>query len=386
MNKPSKYFELKLVKPQFDSKLTDYIMKLNALKSKRLEGDTPPWIFFQIKDIFHFLESIGSARIEGNHTSLAKAIDRKIEQVSDKDKKDEKFIEIENMEKALRFIEENDNHPINRALVSEIHKIITEKLSVKNEGCRQPGCYRTDSVVINKSKHIPPDASFVENHMRELFEFIADNSHSEKFHLIKIALAHHRFAWIHPFENGNGRTVRALTYAMLVQYGFKVDVGRILNPTAVFCNNRDLYYTALSWADTGDDKGLLAWCEYVCKGLSREIEKIDNLLNYEFLNKKILIPCLADAKSKDAISDRDTKVLNYMIKNKCYIKTGELKQVLDITKNSTRAAVIRKMKHEKLIKKINPGYTINFASGPLLRFLMNELYENDFIPNSLYNE
>jgi Fic family protein len=36
-----------------------------------------------------------------------------------------------------------------------------------------------------------------------------------KYDLMKVALARHRFAWLHPFSNGNGRVVRLLTYAML---------------------------------------------------------------------------------------------------------------------------------------------------------------------------
>ena len=172
---------------------------------------------------------------------------------------------------------------------------------------------------------------------------------------------------------------------MLIKYGFKVHVGRILNPTAVFCDNRDLYYKALSWGDSGNETGLLRWCEYVCKGLSREIEKIDNLLDYDYLNKVILIPCLSNAKSKNAVSDRDYKVLIYILKNGCYIKTGDLKKVLNLEKNSTRAEVIRKMKNEKLIEKIphKQGYTINLSSGPLFRDLVKELYNNKFIPDSL---
>ena len=33
-------------------------------------------------------------------------------------------------------------------------------------------------------------------------------------------------------------------------------------------------------------KGLLSWCTYVLKGLKDEIEKIDRLLDYDFLRTK----------------------------------------------------------------------------------------------------
>ena len=46
---------------------------------------------------------------------------------------------------------------------------------------------------------------------------------SPKYDLLKVAIAHHRFVWVHPFSNGNGRTVRLFTYAMLVKLGFNVN-------------------------------------------------------------------------------------------------------------------------------------------------------------------
>ena len=48
---------------------------------------------------------------------------------------------------------------------------------------------------------------------------------------------------------------------------------RILNPTAVFCNDREAYYNMLMEADTGTDAGLEAWCEYVLGGLKVELEE-----------------------------------------------------------------------------------------------------------------
>lgn len=56
-------YELKLFNPPFDSELVDLIVDLDQLRRKKLGGSTHPAIFFQLKNIFHTLESIGSARI-----------------------------------------------------------------------------------------------------------------------------------------------------------------------------------------------------------------------------------------------------------------------------------------------------------------------------------
>ena len=47
--------------------------------------------------------------------------------------------------------------------------------------------------------------------MEELVAFI-NRRDPPKYDLMKVAIAHHRFGWIHPFSNGNGRVVRLLTY------------------------------------------------------------------------------------------------------------------------------------------------------------------------------
>lgn len=128
--------------------------------------------------------------------------------------------------------------------------------------------------------------------MNELIDFV-NREDSPKYDLLKAAIAHHRFVWIHPYGNGNGRTVRLFTYAMLVKTGFNVIIGRIINPTAVFCSNRNNYYNFLSEADKGTDEGIMTWVEYVLKGLEEEIEKIDKLSEYTFLRKEVLLPTIS---------------------------------------------------------------------------------------------
>ena len=73
-----KHYDLALIEPSFNSSLTDLIIELDYLRKKPLGGSTNPRVFFQLKHIFHTLESIGSARIEGNNTTIAEYIETKL--------------------------------------------------------------------------------------------------------------------------------------------------------------------------------------------------------------------------------------------------------------------------------------------------------------------
>lgn len=58
MDSKFKHFDLRLLEPVFGSKLTDLIIELDYLRKKELGGTTHHRIFFQLKEIFHILESI----------------------------------------------------------------------------------------------------------------------------------------------------------------------------------------------------------------------------------------------------------------------------------------------------------------------------------------
>ena len=382
MSAKFKHIDLHLIDPPFGSNLNTLILELDYLRKKPLSGTTHPIIFFQLKKIFHFLESIGPARIEGNRTTLADYIERKIEGSKSKE---EKFLEIENNERALDFIESNiGDHKINRLFLSELHKIITKDLTPppQGEGSKNPGEYRKTNVIIARSSHMPPDASTVPAYMDEFFEFI-NNQNPPQYDLLKIALVHHRFAWIHPFDNGNGRVVRLLTYAMLIQYGFRVNVGgRIINPTAVFCSNRNKYYEFLSLADKGDDNSLLKWCEYVLRGLKNEINKIDKILDYKYLAQKILLPALNFALDRKYITEIEHKILSIAVK-KQVVQAGDLKLVLPNKLPAEISRMIRRLREKKMLqpeKKNTRKYVLKFENNYLLREIIEMLDREGFLP------
>lgn len=374
-----KHINLKLINPPFESKLPDLIIELDYLRKKPLFGTTNPSTFFQLKKIFHMLESVGSARIEGNRTTIAEFIETKIER---KETKDEGIIEIQNMEKALAFIDENiDKTIINRMFVSELHKQVVKNLT--KEGSENPGDFRKKNVRITKSNHLPPDMSQVPVYMDELFAFI-NKENSSKYDLLKTALAHHRFAWIHPFDNGNGRTVRLFTYAMLVKQGFNIHIGRIINPTAIFCNDRDKYYRFLSQADTGTDANLLSWCEYVLHGLKNEIDKIDKLLDYKYLSENILLPAISFSLERKLITTQEEKILKVVVKKKV-IQAKDIEEVLPGKIPAEISRIIRRLKDNNMLMSENGKsrkYVLRLENSYLLRGVIEMLDRNSFLPIS----
>ena len=203
--------DLTMFRPDFDSVVTDLILELNFLRKKHLGGTTPPAIFFQLKELFHAFESLGSAHIEGNNTTISEYL---AEKMQPNPRRRAEIFEIRNIERALSFIDENIKEiPFNKMLLRELHKLAVDGLippSSGGEGSFTPGEFRRGNVKINNAVHCPPDAAQIDSYLEELLDFI-NKDFGEKYDLLKVAIAHNRFVWIHPFDNGNGRVVRLIT-------------------------------------------------------------------------------------------------------------------------------------------------------------------------------
>lgn len=378
---------IKLFNPAFGSKLVTYILDLEHLRKLRIASTTHPKVFLQLKRLFHILESVGSARIEGNNTTLAEYLEMQEEDKSSSPI-NEDYKEIQNIEEALRYIEDcGTDRPIDEMFLRELHTIVVKDLFTGpgGEGDRNAGSYRKGSVVINRSPHIPPDALLVPDLMQELLDFINRPDESQ-FDLIKVAQAHHRFVWIHPFANGNGRTVRLFTYAMLIRAGFRVDVaGRIVNPTAIFCSNRDEYYHYLGEADTGTDEGMEHWCTYVLSGLLEEIKKVNQLTDYEFLHKSILLPAIDDAWSNGRLSQENARALA-LVAEKQVVMSGDLRSIYSNLSEGSLSRKVRALVELGLLtpeKENGRKYVLSFANRYMMPSITKMLSAEGFLPDSL---
>lgn len=76
----------------------------------------------------------------------------------------------------------------------------------------EPGEWRTRDVKVGR--HIPVSPGAVPRFMQRFEEAYSKLGRTEA--ILAVAAAHHRFAWIHPFLDGNGRVGRLMSHSMLL--------------------------------------------------------------------------------------------------------------------------------------------------------------------------
>ncbi len=111
---------------------------------------------------------------------------------------------------------------------------------------KAPGSLRSGSIDISNSVHAPPPPEQVMGFLDEMCEYVQDHWASTPVHLSAYLLW--RLNWIHPFEDGNGRTSRAVSYLVLgARLGHQLPGTKTI-PERI-AENKTPYYAALDQAD-----------------------------------------------------------------------------------------------------------------------------------------
>lgn len=171
---------------------------------------------------------------------------------------------------------------------------------------------------------------------------------------------------------------------MLVKLGFNVADGRLLNPTAVFCNDRNQYYNHLSQADRGTKEGIESWCLYVLKGLKDEIEKIDRLLDYDYLKTNILLPSINFSLERKLVTDTEAKVLKRAAELQL-LQANDLKNIFTGKHGSEISRQIGKLLEKNMLAphpKHPRKYMLRFDNSYLLRGIIGALGAKGFLPKT----
>lgn len=276
-----------------------------------------------------------------------------------------------------------------RCLHHEFYKRVPENLWMltDHEGKKShrlvPGEWRSGQVIVGQ--HLPPPSKDLPALMEKYCATYNPSRFTGERKIIALIAAHHRFTWIHPFADGNGRVGRLLTDAALKAIG--------LDSYGAWCISRGLarsaatYKQRLANADVGrqgdydgrgelTERGLLSFCDYMLDTAIDQVGYISDLLDLTRMRQRIEAYVVARNDRRVAGIDEPLKPCASVILFSAY-QQGEIErsQALQLCAMPERSArrLLSQLKSEGLISET--------SSKSPLRWEIPEHAEPWYFPN-----
>ena len=265
---------------QFDG-LEQYLSRIQEKKS-RLDALRPlPTAAVQnIKNSLTLEWTYHSNSIEGNTLTLQETKMVIEDGLTIRGKSLREHFEAVNHHEAIELVEQlaAKQYVMKAVDILNVHALVLQKIERE-----YAGRYRNAGVRISGANFAPPNALKVDDLMDDLIHWVNDETNTLDT-VIKAAIFHHRFVWIHPFFDGNGRTVRLMFNLLLMKAGFP--------PAIILKNDRKKYYDALNKANKGDYGKILL---LVLQALERSLDiYLGNFTNtyedYQSISDLVLEP------------------------------------------------------------------------------------------------
>ena len=234
-------------------------------KKQHLQSSRPlPNIaLHKIRESLSIEWTYNSNSIEGNTLSLRETQMVIQEGITIKGKSLREHFETHNHDKAIDYLYSivSENYILRSIDILNLHELV-----LRSNEDDFAGRIRNGGVRISGANFTPPNANKVSDLLDELINFI--NQNPLELNDIELATVfHHKLVWIHPFFDGNGRTVRLAMNLLLMRVGFP--------PAIILKNDRKKYYEALNQANSGNYQKLTL---LMCQALERTLNIYINAL------------------------------------------------------------------------------------------------------------
>ena len=205
-----------------------------------------------------------SNAIEGNTITLQETRVIILDGITAGGKSLREHFETLNHHEAILALEQmvRTDYRLNAADILRIHGLVLQRIEKEFAGR-----YRNGGVRIIGANFTPPNALKVDYLMEELIAWVNEKNNIPI--VVKAAIFHHRMVWIHPFFDGNGRTVRLIFNLILMSAGYP--------PAIILKQDRKKYYDALNKANQGNyEKLLLLILQALERSLDIYLSNLDN--------------------------------------------------------------------------------------------------------------
>lgn len=293
-----------------------------------------------------------STEIEGNRLNMGQVealyAHKKI------DAPDRDIFEVTNYLNALKYIEKvvAEHKPITEKVILKIHQLVTNKtLAPQFSGHYRPGpiyVVRRRLGMPPETLYTGPDAKQVPKLMADFVDWLKDSEKKDTSPILVAAIAHLEIAAIHPFNDGNGRTARALATLILYKRGY--DFRRLFALEDYYNTNRQDYYKAVNVGENYDKRrtDITSWLEYFVKGFKKEIDNVkDKILSLSTHSIG------AKVKSQIYLTPEQLKIIDFL-DQVGRISAKDAEDVLSCPKRTAQLQ-LQKLKKMKIIKAVGKG-------------------------------
>lgn len=196
--------------------------------------------------------------------------------------------ELRNYWAALEFIDRHAADDLTEGLLRQLHAVIYR-------GTRGPGRppaatpYRTGNIQVGNFEYLPPEGRDVPRLMRAFVDWLRAAEGGLPGPVLA-AVSAYQFVTIHPFEDGNGRTCRALATLLLKRAGYGLK--GLVSVESFYALDLARYYGSLQMGlhhnyyesnarGSRSDPDLTPWLEYFLDTFSRAAIELRNLIERE---------------------------------------------------------------------------------------------------------
>lgn len=328
------------------------IKQIASLITKLNQKKFPQVVLLDLEKEAEAQSSYSSTSIEGNPLPLTEV--KKLIKNSPKKMRDTER-EVLNYNKALLWIKSqlvSRNFQFNIKLILQLHNLVTKDLLLKSKS----GKYRNEPVFVNDPKkrktiYWPPDHQDVTKLMQQLVDFVTKNR-GQLDPIILAGIFHKQFVIIHPFIDGNGRTVRLATKAILADLG--IDTFHLFSFENYYNQNISAYFEHVgvrgNYYDLDKKISFTSWLEYFSGGILDELLRVQKILEN---TKTALSPT-------DNVSAEQQKIITFLEKN------GHI-QDKDYAKITLRAKATRALDFKKLVEL---GLIERISKGPATYYIL----------------
>ena len=354
-------------------------------KSTRLGGGIHASTVASIQGLVRSMNSYYSNRIEGQSThpaNIERALVQDFSDMPSTAKLQRIAIAYINAEKELEKIGGLGlENTLRSSILLEAHRalygrLLPEDRTTEEGRVIEPGLVRQENVTVGR--HDPPLWTSVPDFLKRMDQIYAQPASSNQS-LIRVACAHQRMMWVHPFSDGNGRAVRLQTHLALLPL-----TKGLWSMNRGLARQRDDYYAYLARADQprhGDldgrgnlsEKTLWEWCQWFIGIANDQVGFMEKMLNLSEMKKHIEALIFFRA-SQDKVIRKEAVAPLYHLYLAGPTKRGDFLQMTGLGERTARSLLSELLKIG-LVTSDGHKSPVQFAF-PLdsLQFLLPNLY------------